>query len=426
MPSLSISSMRERTLTSEQNIAIASLYESNAKILVADTGVGKTVIAQTAIYELVEDGVLHKVIVCCPAKVLEKMIWPNEAAKWPHLRGLRILQLEGTTQQRTKQLLTSGDECQIIMVSLNNLEWLLAQDHNCDGILIDELSKAAGKQTAGLKSKSKSSRLKWRIGLTATPVSQNFEKVWNYERILNHGKIFGRNKRKFLEDYFYPDYQGYNWTLKGYADAQIMDKMASLVHLVKDNKVSTLPVKRESVVKFDMPASTREKYDDMKKHMVVGEREAANAAVKSGVLRQIASGFYYHDDEAVTLDTARAAAAMKWARGLNGSGIIFYEFVEQREQLLSLPDNILLAQAQSMSHGIDGLQQEYADVLFYQPVWSRDTAEQAVGRVWRQGQSNPVTVTTLVCRDTLDELVMARVEDRGQWMKLFKQHLEKE
>jgi SNF2 family DNA or RNA helicase len=50
-------------------------------------------------------------------------------------------------------------------------------------------------------------------------------------------------------------------------------------------------------------------------------------------------------------------------------------------------------------------------------------AEQAVGRVWRQGQEKPVTVTTLVCNDTLDELVMARVEDRGQWMKLFRAHL---
>ncbi|HCQ00443.1 MAG TPA: hypothetical protein DIT99_06985, partial [Candidatus Latescibacteria bacterium] len=114
-----------------------------------------------------------------------------------------------------------------------------------------------------------------------------------------------------------------------------------------------------------------------------------------------------------------------WAKGLKGEpGIIFYEFVEQLVQLEELPDNIMRAQVQSMSHGIDGLQHEFADVLFVQPAWSRDIAEQAVGRVWRQGQTKPVTVTTLVCRDTLDDLVMARVENRAKWMELFKQHLE--
>jgi len=81
-------------------------------------------------------------------------------------------------------------------------------------------------------------------------------------------------------------------------------------------------------------------------------------------------------------------------------------------------------QLQSMSHGIDGLQNTYNSVCFLQPPWSRDQQEQSIGRVWRQGQKKPVTVTTLVCTDTLDELVVARVEDRGKWMKLFRKHLE--
>jgi SNF2 family DNA or RNA helicase len=416
-----------RSLTPDQQDAITELYGCDALILVAGTGVGKTVIAQTAIMELIDDKALNKVIVACPAKVLEKMIWPNEATKWVHLRDLRILQLEGTSQQRTKALLTSGEGSHIIMVSLNNLDWLLSMDHDCDGIVIDELSKAAGKQTAGLKSKKKADRFVWRVGMTATPVSQNFEKIWAYERILNHGKILGRNKRKYLEEYFYSDYQGYNWTLKNGADAKILEKVASLVHLVKDNKVDVLPPKREGVLKFTMPAETREKYNEMKKDMVVGDREAANSAIRSGVLRQIASGFYYQEGETVTLDEARAEAAMEWAQSLNGaSGIIFYEFVEQREQLAKIPTNIMLAQIQSMSHGIDGLQDVFADALFYQPPWSRDQQEQSVGRIWRQNQKKPVTITTLVCENTLDELVMARVEDRGRWMELFKQHLEKE
>jgi hypothetical protein len=420
-------SQTHRTLTAEQVKAIDRLFEYDHTIMVAATGVGKTVIALTAIWEMIQEKHLHKVIVAAPAKVIEKMIWLEEMCKWHHLRGMKAIQLEGNSQQRIKTLM--ANEADIVLVSLNNLDWLLKQDHECDGIVIDELSKAAGKWTKGLKSKKLCDKLFWRCGLTATPVSQSYEKLYGMARIIDGGKALGTNKNKYLTEHFYPDYQGYNWTLKGFADAQIMAKVASLVHLVVDDKVKVLPTLRQSVIKFDMPARTREIYNDMKKHMVIDDRESPNQAVKSGVLRQLGSGFYYQDNGVSTvLDDKRIKAAMEWCveLGMRGAkGLIFYEFVEQGEQLERLtPSYITLAQVQSMSHGVDGLQHEFADVLFYQPVWSRDLAEQAVGRVWRQGQEKPVTVTTLVCNDTLDELVMARVEDRGKWMKLFKQHLE--
>jgi hypothetical protein len=126
------------------------------------------------------------------------------------------------------------------------------------------------------------------------------------------------------------------------------------------------------------------------------------------------------------LDWARKEAMYEWIADLNGRpGLVFYEFVQQgwwNDTLVE--DNIRFAQINSMSHGVDGLQHEFADVLFIQPVWSRDAHEQAIGRVWRQGQTRPVNVTTLVCNDTLDDLVVSRVSDRGEWMKIFKAHLE--
>jgi SNF2 family DNA or RNA helicase len=415
-----------KQMTSDQIKAVDRLFEYDHTILVGGTGVGKTVIALTAINEMIEEKYLSKVIVAAPAKVIEKMIWLDEAAKWEHLWSMRIIQLEGTSQQRIKTLLSS--EAEIVLVSLNNLDWLLKQEHGCNGIVIDELSKATGKWTKSLKSKKLCDKLFWRCGMTATPVSQSYEKIFSMARIIDGGKALGTNKHRYLQDHFYSDYQGYNWTLKGYADAVITDKIGSLVHLIKDNKVQVLPTKREEVIKFDMPAGTREIYNEMKKHLVADDVEAANEAVKSGKLRQIASGFMYGENGKVSvhLDTKRTETVMDWCAELQDKpGLIFYEFVEQGDQLKRLtPDNITLAQVQSMSHGIDGLQHEFADVLFVQPAWSRDIAEQAVGRVWRQGQEKPVTITTLVCNDTLDELVMARVEDRGKWMELFRQHLE--
>jgi len=270
-------------LTSEQSQAIDRLYECDATILVASTGAGKTVIALTAINDLIEEGVLHKVIVAAPAKVLETVVWPNEAAKWGHLRGLRIVQLEGTSQERTKRLLNSDGETQVIMVSLNNLDWLLQQDHSADGIVVDELSKGAGKQTSKLKSKKWSGRIIWRCGMTATPVSHSLEKIYSMARIIDFGRSLGTNKQRYLDTYFTPDFQGYNWTLREGADAQIMGKVASLIHLMDDTKADELPPISESVIYFDMPEDTREVYNEMRRHMVIEDRESPNQAIKSGV-----------------------------------------------------------------------------------------------------------------------------------------------
>ncbi len=118
--------------------------------------------------------------------------------------------------------------------------------------------------------------------MTATPVSQSYEKIFSMARIIDCGKSLGTNKQAYLNAYFDSDYMGYHLTLKGFADAQIMDKVRSLVHLVTDDKAKTLPTLRQEVIKFDMPAKTRTIYNEMKRHMVVGDIEAAqNAGVNA-------------------------------------------------------------------------------------------------------------------------------------------------
>lgn len=415
-----------RSLTADQNKAIDRLFEHDATVLVADTGVGKTVIGLSAIKELIHGGHATKVIVAAPPKVLTNRVWPNEVKKWDRLKGLNVLQIEGTAAERLELLKHPTLVPHVLMISLNNLDWLLDQDHGADGIIIDELSKAAGKQTKGLKSKKRAGVLKWRCGMTATPVSQNFEKFWAMCRVIDNGAALGTNKGRYLQEYFYSDYMGYNWTLKDGADEKIMKKVASLVHLVDGDKAKSLPPLRETLLRFDLSDNTREKYEEMKKDMVVDEVEAANQAVKSGKLRQLASGFIYPTvgAEPVAYSHERLFAALEWSRSLLGRpGLIFYEFVEQGAWAEHFARHITFAQINSMSHGVEGLQHKFADVLFIQPVWSRDQYKQAVGRVWRQGQTEPVTVTTLMANDTLDDVVVARCEDNAQWMEMFKKHM---
>lgn len=429
------------SLKNEQLTAIDRVSSKIATILIAPTGAGKTVTCLTAIKRVIQNRKINRVIVACPPKVIS--VWPSEVEKWGHLKGIKVSTLLGDAQTRNMKIAIPSD---VLVVSLNNLEWLLNQDHGCDGIIVDELSKAAGKQTKGLKTKVRGDCFKWRVGMTATPVSQDFEKIFDMCRIIDKGKRLGTSKHNYLNKYFYSDYMGWNWTLKENADKKIMSKISTLVHIIDDTKKQSLPPIKREEIRFDMSDDCRAIYNQMKKDMISEEydADAANEAVKSGKLRQIASGFLYTDEikekKANYFDDARIDATLDWWYDVVDKRpcVIFYEFVAQGEKLNRVfhkylsanieafkkgKGTILIAQINSLSHGVDGLQNVAHDALFYHPMWSRDAMEQAEGRLWRTGATKPVNIYTLVCNNTLDELVVDRVEDRGQWMRIFKKHL---
>ena len=428
--------LSEASLTSKQITAIDRLAKYKHTILVASTGEGKTIMCLTAIQRVIKAGKIKRVIVACPAKVVG--VWPTEPGKWAHTVYMGVTVLQGTAAQREKALRQSTSN--VIVISLNNLDWLLRQKHGANGIIIDELSKAAGKQTKGLKTVKRGDCFIWRIGMTATPVSQDWQKVYAICRIVDKGKALGTNQSEYLTKYFDSDYMGYNFTLKDGADKRIAARIKKLVHLVEDTKEADLPKLHHHTITFDMPADTRLVYDEMRRHMVVGEVEAVNAAVRDGKMRQLSSGFLYNEDKSVQcLDGARRDAAVDWWID-NGKPtcVIFYEFVAQGDKLKRVfkrylaadvdafkagKGTVLIAQISSLSHGVDGLQKVASHGLMYHPMWSRDASEQAQGRLWRTGATEEVHITTLVCDDTLDQLVELRVEDRAEWMRLFTQHL---
>ena len=433
-------------LTDKQHQAVSFITSHDAGVVVAFTGAGKTIISLTAIAE--HGG---KWIVAAPPNVITG--WPKEAAKWEHTKHLKLSVLNGNPEQREAKLKEDAD---VLLISLNSLTWLLERDHGATNIIIDELSKAAGKQTAKLKTK-RCDMLTKRIGLTATPVSESFEKLYPMLRILDKGAALGTNKQRYLETYFYPtDFKRYNWKITPGADKLIMDKVRHLIHDVSINKAETLPPIVFDDVVFTMPKDTRTAYDMMRKDLVLegdsGDAGAANMAVLSNKLRQISCGFVMTEEgEVIEYDTQRARTAVSlFVNECPNGALMLYEFNHQRKQIEEILDtacvrymsvyggsdkekaiqafkakdiDLLLAQINTLSHGTDGLQYCTDTIIFTQPVWSNDANEQAIGRVWRQGQTKPVTVLTVVCDETLDDLVLSRLDSKAEHMKVFLQHL---
>lgn len=63
-----------------------------------------------------------------------------------------------------------------------------------------------------------------------------------------------------------------------------------------------------------------------------------------------------------------------------------------------------------MGHGIDGLQESGSTVVWFGLNWSLELYEQMNGRIDRQGQTRPVSVIRILCRDTIDLAVADALE----------------
>ena len=83
---------------------------------------------------------------------------------------------------------------------------------------------------------------------------------------------------------------------------------------------------------------------------------------------------------------------------------------------------ILMLHPRSAGHGLN-LAAGGCKVLWLGPVWSRDLWEQTNARLWRRGQKRKVEVVTLTAEDSIDQLVVGRVDDKGAYEELFKQHI---
>ena len=83
---------------------------------------------------------------------------------------------------------------------------------------------------------------------------------------------------------------------------------------------------------------------------------------------------------------------------------------------------IILTHPRSLGHGVN-LQGVCRDVLWIAPTWSRELTDQFNARVWRTGQAEQVTVTTIVMEGTADDMVVQRLEDKATYDDAFRSHL---
>ena len=437
-------------LTSEQVAGVDRLFEFDRTVMVAAMGFGKTVVGLTAISELLGSGVVKRVLIVAPLKVCG--VWSRQRDSWDHLRGLDVRVCGGNVREREAVL---GSGCRVVVINFEQLVWLfresIGRGKGFDGLVIDELSRMRNSGGRGFKAlRGALKRFVWRVGMTGTPVSEDFEGLYGQMLLIDDGAALGSRKDRFLSRYFESDdYMGYSMSLREGAGIAICEAVREVCWVAEDYR-DALPVL--SVVKVDVGLSARasEVYRTMRRDGIVKLESGAvvvagSEAVKGGKLEQLSGGFLYADDGVVErFDSLKAEAVVGLIDSVDesdGGVVVCYWFTADRDLLAEVfrreglavggvddveawnrgELDVLLIHPRSGGHGLQ-LERGGSSMVWYSVPWSRDLWLQTVARIWRRGQRSAVRVWWLA-GGGIDSVKMSRGEGKAEWSALFDEHV---
>ena len=432
--------MKRCDLHEYQNYCVEYLKTHPEAMLFLSMGLGKSVTALTAILDLMFDSFdVGKVLVIAPLRVA-KTVWPEERDTWEHANFLKMSVIVGSAKQREAAMRVPAD---IYVINRENLKWLVDYLEKrripwpFDMVVIDELSSFKNHQSQRWKALRKvRPQIKRLVGLTGTPASNGLMDLWAETFLVDKGARLGRFITRYREAYFKPagmnPYNGvvYNYEPLPGAEEAIYSKISDITVSMKALDYLDMPEQVLVNHFVDMEPNERKLYDDMKKQLLVevdGEEiDAANAAVLSGKLLQMANGAIYNEARQMRVIHNRKLEMLgdliEQANGQNVLVAYWYQHDHERirEYLTDLgykPRDLKsdqdiadwnagkiqvgLISPASAGHGLN-IQKGGHILIWFSLVWSLEMYQQTNARLWRQGQKEVVTIHHIVTRDTVD------------------------
>lgn len=399
-----------------------------------EMGLGKSVITLTALFDLILDQFLiRKVLVIAPLRVARDT-WPLEIRKWDHLSGLTYSVVVGNESERRTALMRTVD---IYIINRENVDWLITKSgipFDFDMVVIDELSSFKSHQAKRFKSLLKARpSVKRIVGLTGTPSSNGLMDLWAEFRLLDLGQRLGRYISHYRAAYFMPDKRNaeviFSYKPLPGAEDAIYQKISDVTISMKSCDYLKLP----ECVTNEVPVVMNDKeiavYDRFREDMVTKikdkEIDAANAAVLSGKLLQMANGAVY-DEEKVSchIHDRKLDALEDLIEGANGKPVLIaYWYQHDAERIRArfpvreiktsqdIEDwnagkiSAAIIHPTSAGHGLN-LQAGGSTLIWFGLTWSLELYQQTNARLHRQGQKDTVIIHHIIAKGTIDEDVM--------------------
>lgn len=386
-------------------------------------------------------------LVVAPKKVAEAT-WATEAAKWDHLRHLRIIPVLGSAKRRIAALATPGD---VWVINRENVPWLVDYCRNgwpFDMVVLDESSSFKNASSKRFKAlRLVRPRIRRIVALTGTPSPNGLEDLWAQVYLLDGGARLGKTLTSYREAFFTQDYSRPGQMYRTYspqdgAEDRIKAAISDICVSMSAADYLELPDYVEDIVPVALDTKAKRAYDALERDMLLQVDEATitagSAAVLNGKLLQLCSGAVYDESgQAAHVHDCKLDAFLELVEALNGEhALVFYWYQHERDRIVEAlkksglvvrvyqgPEDerawnageidLLLAHPMSCGYGLNLQAGGHHAVWYGYPNWTLELYQQANARLHRQGQQHPVICHHLVVQGGMDEAVVAALHDKG-------------
>jgi SNF2 family DNA or RNA helicase len=436
----------------------AGMLTLNSRAFVLNAlGTGKSLAALWAYDYLRRRGLAGKLLVLCPLSTTDRT-WGDEL--FFHLRHLKAVVLTGTRAKRLKMLAEDADVYIINHHGAQIIDQALRERPDITHVILDEVSQVARNRSTDMwaslnhiiNGAGKKSQRIWRAcwAMTATPIPNEPTDAWAQVRLVNPSMatgFFTAFRERVMQQY-----GPHTWVPRKNA-LEIVDQiMVPSVRFRREDCVDlppTIYITREVQMSPEQSKAYKSMFDDLSVQMAQGHILAVNEAVKVGKLVQIACGVAYdRNGNEITLGAPnRIKQTIEAIEESDSKTIVFVPFVssvnyvaeelrlkgytvgvihggvskKQRDVVFqafqnSIAPRVIVAQPAAMSHGLTLT--KASTIVWYAPVTSSDTYEQANGRITRPGQKYTQVIMNIEA-SPIERRIYARLKKKQAMQNLL-------
>lgn len=415
----------------EQIRGMKLIVQNGGVRLFLKPGKGKTSIVLKSFEVLKRMDLVDVLLVLGPLRVITTS-WPSELQKWEDFRHLSYETIHGGKTERLKAMKADVDVYLMNIEGLLTTEWRLGPQKRGYPLnevalnflrgkrvmlAVDESTKFKTNDSARFKTLKK--YLKYfarRVVMTGTPKPNKLEDLFSQCYITDMGEDLGEYITHFRNEYLALDHDG-KYIPQVTAVDRIAAKIAPTTLQLEDSEA--IPCQYVDIW-LPFPEELKPAYKELSRNFIAEiagkDVMAVNAGVLFGKLRQLAQGAFVDDEEDCGYRVAhdlKLDALENLLEELNGEPAFClywynsdYQRINQRLGYTvprvgggvsatqgaaycasfgagGMP--LLLGQPQSVAHGVDGLQQNCNNVIWFANDPSWENTFQANRRVARQG-----------------------------------------
>jgi SNF2 family DNA or RNA helicase len=411
-----------------------------------EMGTGKTMASLWAYDYLRSLGHVHSMLVVCPLSTMERT-WADEIFR--HFPHLDYQVLYGDRRRRLKLL---GNQADVYIINHDGLQIIadeLANRPDIDIVIPDEIGQAARNASTDrwkLLNKvinKQQSGTRWCWGMTGTPTPNAPTDAWSQCRLVTPSTVppyYGRFK-----DLVMKQVNNFLWVARPNAMETVYDVMQPSIRFSRAECVDLPPCvfqTRHVTLTTEQQNAYKSMLTNLAFQVAQGEVLAVNEAVKASKLVQIACGAAYDSDKGIVeLDaTPRLNVVKEIVDEAEGKVIVFVPFVSAitkvanslkahldgvpaavASRLTGTPSpsvaciygevskserdrifrdfqhdpalRVIVAQPAAMSHGLTLTAAN--TIIWYAPIFSNDTYDQACARITRPGQTKAQLIVNI-------------------------------